>query len=241
MKQTYIYIVTLLLAFVSCDTDEGVDSKSVATLGLGLTRAGATSSQPVDADLAVTVLDANGEVYVKYPAGSVPNKLILEPGTFTVIAYTENQDTWAQENEGKGAACYYGSQQVTLGYDEIAFLNMRVPLTNYAVTLTLPDLFHDLFKSHALQLISGNRQVAIHEKEKAYFAKEDGGFSYKLEATNTDNVSHATRLIMYKTVEEGKLYNITYYYGTDANSGGLDIEITDDMQTEDNYVPLNVQ
>jgi hypothetical protein len=34
-------------------------------------------------------------------------------------------------------------------------------------------------------------------------------------------------------VEAGKLYNMTYYYGTDANSGNLDIEITDDMETED--------
>jgi len=39
-------------------------------------------------------------------------------------------------------------------------------------------------------------------------------------------------------VESGKLYQMTYYYGTDDNSGGLDIEITDNTEKEDQKVPL---
>jgi membrane carboxypeptidase/penicillin-binding protein PbpC len=121
-------------------------------------------------------------------------------------------------------------------YDQVVYVNMQVPLCNYAVTLTLPALFTDLFKSYSLSLASGNRTVRIQEAQKAYFNVADGGFTYKLEATNNDNVSHATTPITYRQVESGKLYNMTYYYGTDANSGGIDIEITDNMESED--VPL---
>ena len=115
---------------------------------------------------------------------------------------------------------------------------MEVPIVNYAVTLTLPDLFDDLFKSYTYTLNSGTRSVSIKKGEKAYFSVGDGGFTYKLTATNTDNVTHSTTPITYRNVEAGKLYNMTYYYGTDANSGGLDIEITDDMETEDEDINL---
>ena len=61
---------------------------------------------------------------------------------------------------------------------------------------------------------------------------------YQLTATNTDQITHHTTPITYKKVESGKLYQMTYYYGTDDNSGGLDIEIKDNMEDEDIEVPL---
>lgn len=239
----YLYIVpllALLLGICSCTNDDANDtlSNGEGVLCLSLSRAGVTQTKAIDSGLALCVLDEQGEVYVQYRAGSVPNKIVLEPGRFTIQAYTENQDTWHLANDGLGAACYYGEQTIELGFDETAYVNMNVPLTNYAVTLTLPVLFNELFKTHALSLKSGSRWVKIQEGQKAYFDVADGGFSYQLQATNIDEVSHSTRQISYNTVEKGKLYNLTYYYGTDANSGGLDIEITDDMETEDNYVPL---
>lgn len=234
----YIYIALATLAFAACRNETIIPENGCGTLSLGLTRAGASSTKAIDDDLALRILDSNGDVYIQYRAGSVPSKLILEPGTFTVIAYTENQDTWARENNGLGAPCYYGSCQVTIEFDQVAYANMQVPLTNYAVKVTFPDLFHSLFKSYEFSLISGTKSVHLKEGEKAYFDANDGGFTYKLTATNTDNTTHSTKAITYRTVEIGKLYNITYYYGTDANSGGIDIEITDDMEVEDDYVPL---
>ena len=71
-----------------------------------------------------------------------------------------------------------------------------------------------------------------------YFDAEEGGFTYQLTATNTDQITHHTSAINYKKVEKGKCYQMTYYYGTDDNSGGLDIEIKDNMEDEDIEVPL---
>lgn len=239
MKYYIIYIVSILVCMVSCTAEDISTDTGHGTLCLGATRTGASSDKIIDEDLAIKVFDNNGNLYVQYPAGGVPNKIILEPGVFTIHAYTDNQETWAQANNGLGEACYYGETQVDIEFDQIAYVNMQVPLTNYAVTLTLPDMFQLLFKSHSLSLTADERAVEIQESQKAYFKINDGGFTYKLSATNIDNISHATSPITYKKVEAGKLYNITYYYGTDANSGGLDIEITDDMETEDDYLPLS--
>lgn len=235
----YICIALATLVFVACKNETIIPENGYGTLSLGLTRAGASSSKAIDDDLAIKILDSKGNIYVHYSAGRVPNKIILEPGTFTVIAYTENQETWAKENNGRGAACHYGTTQVSIEFDQVVYANMQVPMTNYAVTLTLPDLFHNLFKEYTFNINCNSRSVNIQEGDKAYFAVDKKGFTYKLSATNTDNNYHSTTPLTYGKVENGKLYNITYYYGTDANSGGIDIEITDNMETEDEHVPLS--
>lgn len=238
MKSRIVYILILFFFLSSCQNELMQPDKGTGTLSLGMTRSGVSTAKTIDDDLALKVLDSKGQVYVEYRAGRVPNRIVLEPGTFTVIAYTENQNTWATENNGRGAACYYGTTEVSIEFDQIVYVNMQVPMTNYAVTLTLPNLFHSLFKEYTFNLVSSGRSVNIKEGEKAYFSTEGKGFKYKLTATNTDNVSHSTTPLTYSKVENGKLYNITYYYGTDANSGGLDIEITDNMEVIDDHVPL---
>ena len=238
MKYYIIYIVSILACIVSCTAEDLPQDTGHGTLCISATRAGSASDRGIDEDLAMKIFDSKGNLYVQYHAGLVPNKIILEPGVFIVHAYTDNQDTWSRSNNGLGEACYYGTTQVEIEFDHIAYVNMQVPLTNYAVTLTLPEMFHQLFKNHSLNLVNGFRSVNIQEGQKAYFPVNEGGFTYKLTATNTDNITHATSSITYKKVEAGKVYNLTYYDATDANSGGLDIEITDDMETEDDYVPL---
>lgn len=240
MKRNIIYILLFLFALTSCTSEQDApSSKDTATLSLeGLTRAGVTSPLAIDSDLAVIIYNSVGEVYSRYSAGNIPNKIVLQPGVFTLEVYTENQDTWHTANDGRGEACYYGTTEVEMEYDAVTYVNMQVPMVNYAVTLTLPYLFTELFKSYSLNLSCASRSFGIQQGEKAYFAAADGGFTYKLEATNNDNVSHSSSAINYKKVENGKLYNLTYYYGTDANSGGLDIEITDNMETEDDNVEL---
>lgn len=230
----------LVVSLFSCQSETVIPEQGECTLVLNMKRIGVSNKQTrtIDNDLALKILDDKGEIYMQYAAGNVPPKLVLEPGTFTIHAFTENQNTWQTENSGRGTACYYGTQQVTMEYDRTTYANMQVPMTNYAVTLTLPELFEDLFLSYTYTLKSGGRQTTIKQGEKAYFATEDGGFTYQLTATNTDNNTHHTSPITYKDVECGKLYNMTYYYGSDDNSGGLDIEITDNMEDEDVDVDL---
>lgn len=240
MKRTLLYIQLILLALTSCQSEIPVPEQGDCYLELNLSRVGVAKRQTraIDNDLALKILDDKGDVYIQYRAGSVPNKLVLSPGIFTVIAYTENQENWSKANEGRGEACYYGSCQVVMEFDQTTYANLQVPMTNYAVTLTLPEYFNDFFPTYTYSLKSGFRQTSIKEGQKAYFDPAEGGFTYQLFVTNTDQNPHNTIPITYKKVESGKLYNMTYYYGTDDNSGGLDIEITDNMEDEDINVPL---
>ena len=240
MKRTLLYIQLILIVLASCQSELPVPEQGNCYLELNLSRVGVAKRQTraIDNDLALKILNENGEVYVQYRAGSVPHKLVLAPGIFTVVAYTENQDNWSKANDGRGEACYYGSCQVEMAFDQTTYANLQVPMTNYAVTLALPESFHDFFPSYTFSLKSGFRQTSIKEREKAYFDAEEGGFTYQLTATNTDQITHHTTPITYKKVESGKLYQMTYYYGTDDNSGGLDIEIKDNMEDEDIEVPL---
>lgn len=240
MRQYTLYIVAYLLALASCQSELPIPEQGNCYLELNLSRIGVAKRQTraIDNDLALKILNENGEMFIQYPAGSVPHKLVLAPGIFTVVAYTENQDDWSKANDGRGEACYYGSCQVEMAFDQTTYANLQVPMTNYAVSLALPEYFHDFFPWYSFSLKSGFRQTTIKEGEKSYFDAEEGGFTYQLTATNTDQITHHTSAINYKKVEKGKCYQMTYYYGTDDNSGGLDIEITDNMENEDIIVPL---
>ena len=240
MKRILLYIQLILLTLTSCQSELPVPEQGDCYLELNLSRVGVAKRQTraIDNDLALKILDNKGEIYVQYRAGNVPNKLVLSPGIFTVIAYTENQDDWTKANDGRGEASYYGSCQVEMAFDQTTYANLQVPMTNYAVSLALPEYFHDFFPSYTFSLNSGERHTKVKEGEKAYFDAEEGGFTYQLTATNTDQITHHTTPITYKKVESGKLYQMTYYYGTDDNSGGLDIEITDNTEKEDQKVPL---
>ena len=59
----------------------------------------------------------------------------------------------------------------------------------------------------------------------------------KAEGVSTKPVK-ADTTVMHREVESGKCYTLTYYYDTESNSGGIDIEIKDDMDTEDVERPI---
>ena len=192
------------------------------------------ATRTVDDDLTIELWDGNGSMYKKFQPGQVPDKIQLQADVvYTVRAFTDNQSDWQTANSGKGAACYFGETTVQVAEDETVYCTYRVPMTNYAVTLTLPELFDQLFKNYTFLLTSpGRTDVVLREGEKAYF--ETGkAFAYKLTATNNDNKTSSHSVITYPDTQAGKLYNIKYIYGSDLNQGGIDIEITDDEEHED--------
>lgn len=233
MKQLLYIICCLIL--LSCQSEEITTEQRTGTLELHLCRGNQPKVQTraIDNDLALKIVELNQT----YSAGNVPNKINLEPGTYTLQAYTENQNSWATENDGKGSACYFGETSVTIMEDYITYCNYQVPMTNYAVKLTLPEMFNDLFKNYTFTLKSNGRSTTIKEGEKAYFDTA-AGFSYKMEATNNDGEYKYHPFYDIDDVEAGKLFNIRYIYGSENSSGGIDIEITDDMETEDSDVDL---
>ena len=232
----YIYIIAACLAS-SCSQEEMVpaaESTGSLVLQVSTSSLPQVSTRAVDADLTVELRNADGSLYKKYLPGQTPDKILLVAGeVYTVRAYTDNQSDWQSENSGKGAACFFGETTVQVAEDETVYCTYQVPMTNYAVTLTLPDLFDQLFKSYSFLLTSSARtDVVIREGEKAYF-EAGTGFTYKLTATNNDNKTSSHSAISFPDTEAGKLYNIKYIYGSDLNQGGIDIEITDNEEHED--------
>lgn len=235
-----LYILISGLLAVSCQQEfipERASGECVLELNLSRTNRPDATTRAVDEDLVVSIL-TNGSLYKYYPAGEVPDKIVLdilegEKKAFVVQAYTDNQDTWQSANNGKGEGCYFAEQTIELRYDEFKRLDMSVPMTNYAVSLELPPLFDVLFPHYTFNLTSGNRNISIQQKEKAYFDIKDGGFSYALQATNMDGDTHSHSPIRFTDVQSGKLFLLKYNYDSDATSGGIEIEITLDMNTEE--------
>lgn len=237
----YIYCICALAAslLTGCSQEDGPAlPKGSGTLSLELHRVGIKAeTRAVSDGLAVKIVASDGKETTFAP-GETPERISLEPGAYTLYAYTDNQDTWQEDNNGKGSACHWGSTTFTIEEDNVTRVSLMVPMTNYAVSLTLPSLFEQLFLSHSLTLACGDRKVSICQGEKAYFDPALGGFSYMLSATNTDQVTHSTATVMYREVGAGNCYNLTYYYDTTSNSGGIDIEIKDNMETEDENKPI---
>lgn len=247
MRRPYIYIIMCIaLLTTSCQQEQSEPSgQAVLELDLQLAGRPRLQTRAIESDLAVAIYRPDGTPYIngdgvacQFAAGSVPAKIVLEPGTFRLVTYTENQDSWTSDNEGRGSACYRKDTTFTIGQDETVYLSMQVPATNYAVSLQLPELFNDLFKSYTFTLTSGSRTTTIKEGEKAFFDVADNGFTYALSVTNNDNTPHSHSAIEYTEVETGKCFTIHYNYDSDANSGGVVIIISDDMDTDDNNINL---
>jgi hypothetical protein len=185
----------------------------------------------------VDIIDPSGEESTKhFAAGSVPAKINLTADKeYRIVAYTSNQNTWQTANGGLGEPCFWGETTASVEEDATVYVNYQVPMTNYAVTLTMPERFSDYFKSYTFTVsdgLDGGRSVRVSEGQKGYFSATRG-FFYELWATNTDERTSHHAPIEVEVVEGGKCYNIHYLYGTDINTGGIDIVITDDIDNED--------
>ncbi len=228
-----LYIVLALIAFASCQQHIQLGEQGcVLELDVVRKETPVVVSRAIDADLAITILDANGQEYLHYPAGTVPNRIVLEPGTFTIVAYTENQDTWHTANEGKGEACYFAIQQIVMEYDHFIRLSMAVPMTNYAVGLQLPERFDELFNAHQLTLKSGSREVIVQEGENVYFSVSDGGFTHALSVINTDGITHSYSPKSFDDVQSGKCYLLSYSYGFDDAPLSVRMEVVGNSMRE---------
>ena len=214
-----LYTILGLLSLIACQKNESLEQEEcVLELDVICSHVPTIATRGVDADLAVTILDATGKVYKRIAAGKVSNEIPMRAGTFTLCVHTDNLETWNNANEGRGEACYFASEEVTLQVGERGFLSISVPMTNYAVGLDLPELFDELFTSYQFTLKNGDREVVIRDGEEAYFSVADGGFTYALSVTNADGVSNAHDPVEIASVQSGKKYLVSYDYGLKAVS-----------------------
>lgn len=221
----------MALALAACSKEEPSPSASgMGTLVLNVStgRLPHVVTRATDSDLVVELYESDGTLYRHYDAGTTPDKVRLEAGkVYTVKAYTDNQETWQTANDGRGEACFYGDTTVTLEEDQTVYCTYKVPMTNYAVTFTLPDLFDNIFSSKTFTVKCGSRTVELTQGgEKAYFSVDAGGFSYQLQATNTDGKTSSHTTIDYPNVEAGKQYNVKYTYS--ASSDAASVDVSDD-------------
>ena len=239
-KIIYLSLSVITMVLASCTQQqepyERTNGTGTVVLNLSTTPRPKVSTRAVDNDLNVEFIHPDGSIYQQFSAGQdIPQKLTLEAGIiYTVRAYTPNQDTWQDANGGLGEGCYYGETSVTVGQDQVAYLNYIVPMTNCAVTFTLPDLFDILVKRYSFTVEYGSKTITISTQgTKAYIPASAEGFKYKLQATNNDEKTSSHATLEYPDTQRGKLYNIKYVYAGDFNSGNIDMDITDNEEHED--------
>lgn len=210
--------------------------ESLSVGGRDLLRASATRG--IDEGLYVKILDEEGTPLNPEPYTSANAEELrcieLKEGDYTLEAYSANHNTTYTTEAGE--AKYYKAETFTIEPGKITSVQVRVPMTNYAVSLELPEGFTTHMDSHGLTLTSGEREVTIQEGDVAYFEVNEDGFTYTLAATNTENERNETTPVTYKPVESGKYYKVKYSYDS---KGGIDVDIDDSMEDEDVEVPLS--
>lgn len=206
------YIPVLLFTLTACQGEElvpdGISDKGMLNLTLETSHTPVVT-RAVAEGLALTILNEEGTACQEYAAGSVPSSISLEPGDYTLRVFSENQSTWALANDNLGEACYWGETSVSIVKGKTTTCIYSVPVTNYAVSLTMPDFFSSLFSSYTFTVTSGSRTVELNEGEKAYFSP-DASFTYTFEATNTDGETHSLNGAGPSSVEKGKVYNVSF-------------------------------
>lgn len=231
MKRTGITILAAAL-LASC-AQEDIARSGKGTLVLDLSRKNvpqAAHTRAVSSELAIQILTPDGSVYKEYAAGAAPDKVQLDANVvYTVKAYTPNQETWQTANDGRGEACYYGETTVTAIEDEVVYCKYQVPMANYAVTFTLPDHFDQLFTSYSLTLHTTDRDVTLRQAgTKAYFPVDGQGFTYQLQATNTDGAEFSSPTGTCTDVQNGRMYRVNYSYDFGRPSSSASIDISDE-------------
>lgn len=229
-----IAIILSSIILMSCGQEEEVKHSGKCTLVLDLSHENVPQiaiTRGAGQELAIQILRPDGSVYLDYASGTVPDKVTLDAGVvYTIKAFSPNQETWHTANDGIGEACYYGETSVSAGEDEVVYCRYQVPMTNYAVTFTLPELFDQLFTSYSLTIHTQNRDVTLHQADiEAYFPVDNQGFTYRLQATNTDGMTYSSTPATYTDIQNGRIYQLCYGYDYSTIISGATIQIHDGM------------
>ena len=215
----FFSIPLIALAFASCAQTEDV-RPAMGTVSVVLSKQAESPelvTRTVDDDLQVDLLDAEGSVLYHYAEGEATaglNGLTLEAGTYTLHAYTANHDA-EYSNAERGAAKYYGETTFQVLPERHIRMGLQVPMTNFAVTFTLPDDITSRFTDIRFTLTRGDRSLELSPGETAYFELTPAAdLEYTLEMTNADNESHSqSSALPVERQKAGTHYTVTYAMG----------------------------
>lgn len=201
----------VVLGFVSCQNDAETGGMGSLSLRVYNDNLPTVATRAIDANLCVAIINKQGEAVKQFAAGEAPTVIDLEEGTYTLRAYTDNQQTWQEANNGLGEVCCYGEKEVVIEHDLTTYCTFEVPMLNYGVQLQLPDGFSESFPTYTFTVRSGDKTVTLLSGQTAFFLPK-AGFAYKFEATNTDGRTNTLDEQSVVEVKAGTLFVINYSY-----------------------------
>ena len=145
-------------------------------------------SRTLEESLTVDIYQGGTKIRTLTPE-ELENTIKLEASTdYSLKVYSENYGSDAEwTNEEKGEPIYYKEQPFEVKEGEITPVNVQVPMVNFAVKLSMPEL-QNWISDYTFTVTSGERKVTLQNGETAYFPyRESSSFKYTLQLTNTDN------------------------------------------------------
>ena len=217
MKQT-LYTLLSLFLLISCQQEDILSEQEkkgylqLTDLSLISPTIESVQTRAVDEDLYVEITGT--DVNDTYEPGTLPNKIELEAGEYTLKAYNE-----AYQNKTANAPQYYVETTFTIQAEKVTYPTIAVPMVNVGISLaTLSDELQGLFSDVALSFYTTDEQATttLQPGGIAYMDyAEDMTFTYTLKATNADNETFTTEKKIYgkvegEKVEPGHCYVISY-------------------------------
>lgn len=215
----FFSIPLIAFAFASCAQTEDV-RPAMGTVSVVLSKQAESPeliTRTVDDDLQVDVLDNGGAVLHHYDEGQAQaalNELMLEAGTYTLRAYTANYG-YEYSNAERGEAKYYAETTFQVQAGRHMRLGLQVPMTNFAVSFTLPDDIASRFTGIRFALTRGDRTQELSSGETAYFDLTPAAdLTYSLTMTNADGETGSKSAVLpVERQKAGTHYTITYAMG----------------------------
>lgn len=217
MKHT-LYTLLSFFLLISCQQEDILSEQEkkgylqLTNLSLVSPTIESVQTRAVDEDLYVEITGT--DVNDTYEPGTLPNKIELEAGEYTLKAYNE-----AYKNKTSNAPQYYVETTFTIQAEKVTYPIISVPMVNIGISLaTLSEELQGLFNDVELSFYTTDEQTVtvLQPGETIYMDyAEDMTFTYTLTATNADNETFTTERKTYGKVEgekvkPGHCYVITY-------------------------------
>ena len=217
MKQT-LYTLLSLFLLISCQQEDILSEQEkkgylqLTNLSLVSPTIESVQTRAVDEDLYVEITGT--DVNETYEPGTLPNKIELEAGEYTLKAYNE-----AYQNKTANAPQYYVEETFAIEAEKVTYPTISVPMVNVGISLaTLSDELQGLFNDVELSFYTTDEQTetVLQPEETVYMDyAEDMTLTYTLTATNADNETFTTEKKTYgnvegEKIEPGHCYVITY-------------------------------
>lgn len=193
MKKNVLYILLGTFLLASCQQEETPSASGEGYLsftGIEIQNQVLTEVKSRTLEESLTVdLYQGGTKIRTLAAEELENTIKLEASTdYSLKVYSENYGSDAEwTNEEKGEPIYYKEQPFEVKEGEITPVKVQVPMVNFAVKLSMPEL-QNWISDYTFTVTSGERKVTLQNGETAYFPyRESSSFNYTLQLTNTDN------------------------------------------------------